>query len=722
MLDRHFGNRSMNMYESKHNRDKRLFEKRSSKFGVKEGHTIFCEDDCGFTHHEMLLSLVLSKRNDPKTFDKFKDHVRKELAAGWNRNSDIPDKAKYFRFPLVHWAAVYGKLSALQWLLDQDFDVEVTNTQGETALHRLIACQAHERAVDPRIGRGRRYSLGNIIQVFSKVLNIFTGKCPQLILRYDYVERNTPLALCLKLLLENIGTCPRLVQYHQALFKVLCERLVNLIKQGKLSEEFIRNGFSLKNSSGNTIWHVAASCPSETVTSSLNMVMNAVESLDLSISNSNYETPILVALKNSNQEFAALIEAYKFSNCPVPIVKMEMLSDSEKDECCCEHRNNKTEQDSSSVLQDVVDRCNGSCVNSSYNGTPVGQNASLVRDDQSFTEPRNATVDQEKVVFTRPHENDHRDDTGEICSSRMEVDSTSQCSGELGSLGTSQGSGNFDLDLLDGSCGQEQIVIEKQIDLCLSVSQSTDSSDLTTVDENTSHDSQKEPDELQKTESSPIENNNLGSNILAEALRLSDVSDNDGFLEGFDPATMSQNIEFPTPPDSSTSPELPEQNINEPHTPPPKESTACRSISVTPVLLIKLLSEPDVSEKFESLLKDVITGDTAKVDSTQSTLQELKASKLKLDCEINSSEDVLVAIGTKKEKLNEEIKRLQQEICDLQSSEEKTKTKLSQLKEQQAKFTGQIEECESTYNRLKRRLSDCTGALFGLSPKSQKRC
>ena len=691
-------------------------------FGVKEGHTIFCEDDCSFKHHEMLLSLVVCKRNDPKTVDKFKECVRKEIGAGWNRNSDIPDKAKYFRFPLIHWAAVYGKLYALQWLLDQDFDVEVTNTQGETALHRLIECQAHERAVDPRFGHGRRYSLGNIIQVFSKVLNIFTSKCSQLLLRFDYVQRNTPLLLCLKLLLENTGTCPRLVQYHQALFKVLCERLINLVKQGKLSEEFVRNGFSLKDSSGNTIWHVAAGCVSETVVSSLNNVMNAIEGLDLSISNSNYETPILVALKSGNQEFAALVEAYKFSNCPVPIVKMEMLSDSEKDECCCEPRTNAPQQDADqrnlNASANILDRCQGLCANSSSDSTSLVQSASFIRDDQSFTEqPRaNMLVEQEKVVLTQPNKNELQNSTSE-----MEVDSTSQC-GELESLETNREAGNYDLDSLDGSCAQEQIVIEKQIDLCLSLSQSTENLDISTLNENTNHDLHKEPEELCKPELSLVENNNQRSNILAEALRQADIHENEVLLERIDSPVMSQNIQLPTPPDSSTSPEQPEKSPGLPSTPPPKENAASKGVSVTPVLLIKLLSEPDVSEKFQSLLKDVITGDTAKVDSTESTLHKLKASRLNLSCEINSSEKVLQAIGKKKEQLNEEIKKLQQEVCDLQRSEEMATAKLVHLREEQAKVTGQISECESMCSRLKRRLSDCTGALIGLSPKSQKRC
>ncbi|XP_028400457.1 uncharacterized protein LOC114523663 [Dendronephthya gigantea] len=713
----------MNMFESKHTRNKRLFTKRSKMFGAKEGHTIFCEEDCAFTHHEMLLSLVLSKRNDPKTFDRFKECVRKELASGWNRDSDIADNAKYFRFPLVHWAAVYGKLFALQWLIDQDFDVEVTNKQGETALHRLVACQAHERAVDPRIGRGRRYSLGNIIQVFSKVLNIFTSKCPQLLLRYDYVQRDSPFSLCLKLLLENIDTCPRLVQYHQTLFKILCERLVALSKQQKLCREFIHNGFSLKDCQGQTIWHLAASCRNETVTSGLNLVLNAIEGFDLTLSNNNYETPILVALKSGNQEFAAMIEAYKYSNCEVPVVKMEMFSDSEKDECCCEHHNNafrsKVEQPSCGKFQQGTSCCNGSCVNSSNNNTSLEQSASLIPDDQSFTENLGSApiVEQEKVVLTNP---DNGDDPLHL------NDAQSQSSDDIASLSTNQESASCDNDLLNETCDQEEIVIEKQIDLCLSLSQSMESSDSTTTEDHASNDLSAESDQVPRPDTL-VESNPPRLNILAEALRQADVSDNEVFVERFDPESVNQNIDLPTPPDSSTSPEQGEQTpqtpLDEPpKTPPPKETAACRGISVTPVLLIKLLSEPDVSEKFQSLLKDVITGDTAKVDSTQTTMQGLRDSKVKLDLEISSSKAFIENIRSKTKQLLEEIQKLQEEVCKLQSSEEAIKIKLLELNDEQIKVTKKIEECESTCSHLKRRLSDCTGALVGLSPKSQKRC
>ncbi|XP_046840833.1 uncharacterized protein LOC124434932 [Xenia sp. Carnegie-2017] len=388
------------MFESKHSKKKRLLKKGSVMFGVKEGHTVYCDEDCSYTHHEILLLLTASKRNDPKSAEKFKQSVLKAISRGWNKNGDIEDSCTFFRFPLVHWAAVYGKLSALQWLLNQGFNADVINSQGETALHRLIACQAHERAVDPRMGRGRRYSLNNIVQVFTKVLDIFMTKSPRLLLRFDYVERNTPFSLCLKLLKENQCTCPRLAHYYQALLKVLCESLVHLLKQKKLREEYIRKGFLQKDLDGNTVWHLAAMSQNETVNLCFDMILKNVVGFDLSVSNNFYETPILVALKNNNQRFAALIEAYKFSSCSVPIVKMELQSE----ECLCEHRKSNCTSDRQGALSsNVSEKLSSSCTDVSVTEATTLVNYPLGTVEQSFMEkPQTVGVlDEEKVVFTR---------------------------------------------------------------------------------------------------------------------------------------------------------------------------------------------------------------------------------------------------------------------------------------------------------------------------------
>ena len=147
-----------------------------------------------------------------------------------------------------------------------------------------------------------------------------------------------------------------------------------------------------------------------------------------------------------------------------------------------------------------------------------------------------------------------------------------------------------------------------------------------------------------------------------------------------------------------------------------------KGVSVTPILLIKLLSEPDVSERFQSMLKEVITGDTEKVDSTQSTLQQLTTSRSRLENEIANGENSLQDLTVEARILSDSIKKRQQELATLRQSEESIKTNMVKLRQEKDLVAGKIHECESTCNHLKRRLSDCAGALNDLSPKCQKKC
>lgn len=680
-------------------------------FGVRDGHTIFCYEDCNVTHNPALIALLSCKRNDTKTFDNFKQCVLNMVAHGWDKNSEIPDKVKHFRFPLVHWAAVYGKLSALKWLVNEGYDVAATNNKGETALHRLVACQAHERAVDHRSSRssGRRYSLSNIVHVFTKVLNILTDKCPQLLLRYEYLERNTPLLLCLKLLNDTKGedqATKRLMLYHESLFKVLCERLVKLFKRGKLSEEFLRTGLALKDTNGNTIWHMAASCKNSKVVSALSSLMVCIHDLDLYLLNNMGETPCMVALKSLFPQFASLVEAYRSTSVVVPIVKMEVMSDSE---CCCRGDVDVDEDEPSFSFQEILDRSDKSCKESS----PIVTNLrpSVITDERSFTEPprKLPRIEPQKVVFTVVEKTakDSAAETGETIECSEYPDSVDQVKDDDGKECNMEG--------VEDSFGQEKLLVENQIDLCITVTPDSSSSISGSQEMGTS------PNPIQ---SSCTEKPNSSAEAIAEnteTLQFSvTASQNNSEM---DSENMAHDIQLPSPPVSENNTNSYQtESMLEMHTPPPVEGSNCKGINVTPVLLIKLLSEPDVSERFQSLLKEVITGDTEKVGSAQTTLQQLMSSKSRLESEIEESEKGLLAITTKKVLLIEEIRKLQLEVDALCNSEKTTEVKVVQLKQERDTISSKIEECESTCTRLKRRLSDCTGALKDLSPQSQKRC
>ena len=568
------------------------------------------------------------------------------------------------------------------------------NAAGETALHRLVACQAHERALDPRSGRtsSRRFSLANITQVFAKVVVILTDVHPQMLLMYDYNERNTPIQLCLKLL-NDTKNQTSLASYYESLFKTLCERLTSLLKLEKLSEEFVRREFSRKDASGNTLWHLVASSKNSKVLNSLGSIMKSVQGLNLYTQNAKGETPAVIALRNSFPQMASVLEEYRSSPTSlVHIVKMEMPT--ENDHCCCEQRS-ESHHDGDGPSLTLLDISNSSFMESS----PIVNASQPQTPEQSFTEPlkKLPAIEQQKVVLT-PAKKTRSDINGDVeRDSRTDsvncspiVDPTMQEHGETGKNGE----------------GEERLVIEKQIDLCVSVNEShDDNSEMSEDHKEMEIDQDLEHPQSMERSIPPLVETLLSSGHVSYC---------------------SGNIKLPSPPVSENSGcSCENETIPDPQTPKAVENNQnifSKGVSVTPILLIKLLSEPDVSERFQSMLKEVITGDTEKVDSTQSTLQQLTTSRSRLENEIANGENSLQDLTVEARILSDSIKKRQQELATLRQSEESIKTNMVKLRQEKDLVAGKIHECESTCNHLKRRLSDCAGALNDLSPKCQKKC
>ena len=87
--------------------------------------TPFCSPcNKGYKHHELLLALLNTQDFDQGTGDIELGHQRlnsvinKYKAKGWDHNSEIWEENEEFRFPLLHWACVLGKIRTVQWLLD----------------------------------------------------------------------------------------------------------------------------------------------------------------------------------------------------------------------------------------------------------------------------------------------------------------------------------------------------------------------------------------------------------------------------------------------------------------------------------------------------------------------------------------------------------------------------------------------------------------------------
>lgn len=84
--------------------------------------TPFCSPcEKGYKHHELLLALLNTKETefaDVGDLVHLQNVVYKHKAKGWDINSEILEENHEFRFPLLHWGCVLGKLRAVRWMLD----------------------------------------------------------------------------------------------------------------------------------------------------------------------------------------------------------------------------------------------------------------------------------------------------------------------------------------------------------------------------------------------------------------------------------------------------------------------------------------------------------------------------------------------------------------------------------------------------------------------------
>ena len=85
--------------------------------------TPFCRPcDKGYKHHELLVALLNTRDveqgfSDETDHDLLKNVINKHKSKGWDINSEISEENEEFRFPLLHWACVLGKIRTVRWLL-----------------------------------------------------------------------------------------------------------------------------------------------------------------------------------------------------------------------------------------------------------------------------------------------------------------------------------------------------------------------------------------------------------------------------------------------------------------------------------------------------------------------------------------------------------------------------------------------------------------------------
>ena len=85
--------------------------------------TPFCGDNCEFQgqHNGLIMSLVTLQESDRASMDAWKKYVKNVS----DINKPLQDANPSFLCSLLQWAAILGKVKAVQWLLTEE-----NNTQG----------------------------------------------------------------------------------------------------------------------------------------------------------------------------------------------------------------------------------------------------------------------------------------------------------------------------------------------------------------------------------------------------------------------------------------------------------------------------------------------------------------------------------------------------------------------------------------------------------------
>ena len=158
--------------------------------------TPFCEPDCPSRgeHNEWIISLV--NLQEKSGINDWKASVEKAKDA-FDFNRPLPDPVFKYRYPLLHWAAILGKVKAINWLLKQEFIVLYTNAD-DTPRSRLSVSNetvlfSTVRFLHEGVKTREKH---HIINVFSNILDAFLKHDPSVLLVEEGQSKNTVLHVC----------------------------------------------------------------------------------------------------------------------------------------------------------------------------------------------------------------------------------------------------------------------------------------------------------------------------------------------------------------------------------------------------------------------------------------------------------------------------------------------------------------------------------------------
>lgn len=175
-------------------------------------HTRLCSHDCSLEHNELILALQESMNRadgganggkgripwetQRKSLD-FKRCLDRLLESNWDMNSDVPDPLNQLRYPVVHLCCLFGKPTALEFLINRGFDPSVKSSRtGETALH--VTLRFFYNIFHPPRGRiealnrkTHRLGVTECVAMFEQLLCILTSPNKRVLHLKDCIGRES---------------------------------------------------------------------------------------------------------------------------------------------------------------------------------------------------------------------------------------------------------------------------------------------------------------------------------------------------------------------------------------------------------------------------------------------------------------------------------------------------------------------------------------------------
>ena len=213
-----------------------------------------CECNCPYQdqHNKLITYLASLQDSKPPKLDEWKSFILTEAKRVGDFNKSLEDPDPAFCYPLLHWAAILGKVNAFKWLLQQDFIRVVVDPEN------LKCSQPNKPNAMVLFSAVRYLHVGlpttladGIYKKFAKLLDAILKHNPEVLLVQDSQTGDTVLHRCARG--EKHSTAPFFVYLKRLLGKL--EERYKKEKQPRVS---LKKILEKKNRKGDTFLHLLA--------------------------------------------------------------------------------------------------------------------------------------------------------------------------------------------------------------------------------------------------------------------------------------------------------------------------------------------------------------------------------------------------------------------------------------------------------------------------------